>query len=869
MNDFDTPMMKQYKEIKERYPDTFIFFRCGDFYEIFGSDAVTVSRILNITLTKRGDVQMCGVPHHSVQFYIGKMVRAGKKVAICEQLEDPKTVKGLVKRDVQEIITPGTLLEEKLLNNKANNFLLTLNIKGLYIEISYLDISTGDFEFQEIEYSNDLSVLKGELVRIAPKEIIISEDIWVNDKNIRETFDEFENILINRYPIWYFENRDDQKRLFDHLGINSFKDVGITEPKTDVTTPAVLLKYLTDNLKANLDHIKKLKYNSERNSMILDEQTIRNLELLKNQHDGTNINTLLETLDMTQTNMGARLLKKWIIEPLIDSVSINERLSIVSYFYHNEDILDNINDSVKKVMDLERLVSRLVSNKATPKDLVSIKESLKGVEEIHKKSQNIKELNKLLANYKELGFLILEIDRTIKDEPATLINEGNIVKDGYSETLDRLREISDDSKEYITKIEQMEKERLNIPTLKIKYNKIIGYFFEVSKIQSKNLDDKYILRQQLVNVYRYTNKELSEYESKVLTAKDEINEIEEKIFYEMRDKIVKHILEIQDNARIVAEIDVYLSFSKVSLKNHYTKPVINENESIIIKEGRHPVVEKKLDIDSFIPNDIDMDTNKDYLMIITGPNMSGKSTFLRQNALIVLMAQMGCFVPASEATIGVVDRIFTRIGTSDNLARGESTFLVEMKESANILKNATKKSLIIMDELGRGTSTYDGLSIAWSLLEYIHDKRFIGAKTLFATHYHELTALEKKEGIKNLSVMVSESDDEITFLHKIVAKASEKSYGIHVAKLASLPKEVTDYAELILKRLEKDKDDRDIKDESSSILKGDRNLFDIVDERIPKKEVELLDKIRYFDLDRITPIQALNILHDIQKKLKL
>ena len=482
--------------------------------------------------------------------------------------------------------------------------------------------------------------------------------------------------------------------------------------------------------------------------MILDEQTIRNLELLKNQHDGTNINTLLETLDMTQTNMGARLLKKWIIEPLIDSVSINERLSIVSYFYHNEDILDNINDSVKKVMDLERLVSRLVSNKATPKDLVSIKESLKGVEEIHKKSQNIKELNKLLANYKELGFLILEIDRTIKDEPATLINEGNIVKDGYSETLDRLREISDDSKEYITKIEQMEKERLNIPTLKIKYNKIIGYFFEVSKIQSKNLDDKYILRQQLVNVYRYTNKELSEYESKVLTAKDEINEIEEKIFYEMRDKIVKHILEIQDNARIVAEIDVYLSFSKVSLKNHYTKPVINENESIIIKEGRHPVVEKKLDIDSFIPNDIDMDTNKDYLMIITGPNMSGKSTFLRQNALIVLMAQMGCFVPASEATIGVVDRIFTRIGTSDNLARGESTFLVEMKESANILKNATKKSLIIMDELGRGTSTYDGLSIAWSLLEYIHDKRFIGAKTLFATHYHELTALEKKRGHK-------------------------------------------------------------------------------------------------------------------------
>jgi len=868
MSEFNTPMMKQYKEIKERYPDTYLFFRCGDFYEIFGSDAAIVSRILNITLTKRSDIQMCGVPYHSVQFYIGKMIRAGKKVAICEQMEDPKSVKGIVKRDVQEIITPGTLLEERLLNNKSNNFLLALNKSGLYLEIAYIDFSTGDFEFQEIDFNEDLSILKGELVRIHPKEIIISEDVWTDNKNIRETFDEFENILVNRYPLWYFENEANTKFLFNHLGANSFKDLGIVEPKTTVTTPGVLLKYLTDNLRGNLSHIKRLKYNSEKNGMLLDEATIKNLELLRNQQDGTNVNTLLEVLDETQTSMGGRLIKKWIIEPLVDLEAIKERLSVVSFFYHNENILDSVGESVKKVMDLERLVSRLVTNKATPKDLISIKESLKGAREIYEKTKDIEPLKKLLDNYKNLDFLTEEIEKTIKDEPATAINEGDIVKDGFNEELDKLKEISFKSKEYIAKIEQTEKERLSIPTLKIKYNKIIGYFFEVSKIQSKNLDDSYILRQQLVNAYRYTNKELSEYESKVLTARDEINEIEERIFCEMRDKIVNYVNLIQDNARIVAEIDVFLSLSKISLKNHYIKPDIDNSDRIFIKEGRHPVVEKKLDIDSFIPNDIEMDTNKDYLMIITGPNMSGKSTFLRQNALIVLMAQIGCFVPASEANLGIVDRIFTRIGTSDNLARGESTFLVEMKETANILKNATAKSLIIMDEIGRGTSTYDGLSIAWALLEYIHNKRFIGAKTLFATHYHELTDLEKNKGIKNLSVLVSEDNENITFLHKIVEKPAEKSYGIHVAKLALLPKEVTNYAELILKKLEKDENDSAIEKKESKGVKYQPNLFDIEDSPPSKKHNEVIEQIKYFDLNRTTPIQALNILFDIQKKLK-
>lgn len=868
MSDFNTPMMKQYKEIKDRYPDAYIFFRCGDFYEIFGPDSVVVSRILNITLTKRADIQMCGVPYHSVQFYIGKMIRAGKKVAVCEQLEDPKSVKGIVKRDVTEIITPGTLIEEKLLHNKTNNFLLAINKYGLYIEIAYIDFSTGDFEFREIDFNEDLSILKGELIRINPREIVISEDVWANNRNIREVFDDFENILINRYPVWYFENKENSRFIFNHLGITSFKDIGITEPKTSVTTPAVLLKYLTDNLKVNLSHIRRLKYNSTKNTMILDEATIRNLELLKNQQDGTSVNTLLDIVDDTQTSMGGRLIKKWIIEPLVDIDMINERLSIVSFFYHDVNILESIESSVKKVMDLERLVSRLVTGKATPKDLISIKESLRGCEETRDKIKEIDVLKRLTYNLNDLNLLIEEIEKTVKDEPATESNEGNIVKDGYNEDLDRLKEMSFKSKEYIARIEQTEKERLNIPTLKIKYNKIIGYFFEVSKIQSKNLDESYILRQQLVNAYRYTNKELSEYESKVLTARDEINEIEEKIFMELKGKILSEVNKIQENASVIGELDVYLSFAKVSLKNHYIKPLLSNSNRIYIKEGRHPVVEKKLDIDCFIPNDIEIDTDSDYLMIITGPNMSGKSTFLRQNALIVLLSQIGCFVPASDVEIGVVDRIFTRIGTSDNLARGESTFLVEMKETANILKNATERSLIIMDEIGRGTSTYDGLSIAWALLEYIHNKKFIGAKTLFATHYHELTELEKNKGIKNLSVLVSEENDNITFLHKIVNKPAEKSYGIHVAKLALLPKEVTNYAELILKKLENS--DRKEEKEQNELknVRGQLELFNIEDAPRSKKHNEVIEQIKFIDLDRITPIQALNILFDIQKKLK-
>ena len=866
MSDNTTPMMKQHREIKNKNPESFLFFRCGDFYELFGDDAIEASSILDITLTKRGDIPMCGVPYHSVDVYIAKMIKAGKKLAICEQMEDPKFVKGIVKREVVQIITPGTLIEENILTNKSNNFLLAINQKGLYIEYSYLDLSTGDFEVNEIEYNNDLSVLKGELIRINPKEVLIPEDIWLNDKNIHELFEEYEHILINRYPRWYFDNEENIKYLFTHFDINKWEDINIYNKKTNLTTPAAVLKYVEENTMSMLEHIRSLNYYNSNDSMILDETTIKNLEILTNLKDGTSINTLLEILDKTITSMGGRLLKKWLINPLINLSEIKKRQDVVKSFYNNQSILNHIERALKNVMDIERLSARIVMNKANPKDIVSIKHSLIAGNEVVRILKKNKIMDNSIAKYDNLIDLIDVIDSTIKEEPSSLINEGNIVKDGYSTRLDELKKISFKSKEYIAGLEKDIKIKFNVPSLKIRYNKILGYFFEVSKVQSKNLDNSFILRQSLVNTHRYTSPELSEYESKVLTAKDEINRIEENIFHEIKNRVFEKVEKIQNNAKIIAESDVLSNFAKLAILNKYVCPEINGENKIIIKEGRHPVIEQKLAVNDFISNDLEIDTEKDYLFIITGPNMSGKSTYLRQNAIIVLMAQIGSFVPAESAAIGIVDRIFTRIGSSDNLARGQSTFFVEMSETANILKNATNKSLVIMDEIGRGTSTLDGLSIAWAVLEYIYNKKVLGAKTLFATHFHELTELGKKEGIKNLSIAISEENNEITFLHKIVSKPAEKSYGIHVANLANLPEEVILYAEGILKKLE-DSSNKKEKNITGLIENGQMELFNFEGIKEKKKKSDVLEKIKYLDLNKIAPLELMNIIADIQKKI--
>lgn len=864
-NAYDTPMMKQHSEIKKKYPDAYLFFRCGDFYELFGNDALEASRILDITLTKRqNDIPMCGVPYHAVDVYVARLIKAGKKIAICEQLEDPKSVKGIVKRGVSEIITPGTLVEEKHLGTKYNNFLLALNIKGLFIEISTIDISTGDFEFNELSYTEDLSLLRGEMVRLSPREVIIPESIYAAYDNIREIFGENENVLVNRYPDWYFDPAESNEIILSHFKVASISELGIKNINTDFTTPGILLKYASENSQNSLSHIKTITFPASDNTMALDEGTVRNLELLKNQMDGTVNNSLLDIIDETQTAMGGRLLKKWIIAPLKNKRLIEERLDVVTHFLKNRDVMERLLECVRNIQDLERLCGRIVMDKANPKDLVAIKNSLESCCAIKDTINGIGVFDNLYHKITELKELSGLIESAIKDEPATLTDDGNIVREGYNKELDELKELAKNSKEIMFNIEAELKKKFNVPSLKIKYNKIIGYFFEVSKMQSVNLDNSFILKQSLVTGMRYTNKELSEYESKILSAGERINEIERGIFNDIKERVFDHIAAIQRNAEAVSIIDVLLSFARTALNNRYTRPVINDNYSLNISEGRHPVVEKKLTDCDFIPNDTIL--NEDgFIVILTGPNMSGKSTYLRQTAIIVLLAQIGSYVPAGKAEIGIVDRIFTRIGSSDNLARGQSTFLVEMQETANILKHATKESLIIMDEIGRGTSTYDGLSIAWSIIEYLSSFTIPGPKTLFATHYHELTRLDVKRGIKNGSVAVNEMNGKIVFLHKITDKPAEKSYGIHVAGIAGLPPEVIDYAGKILDKLEDKSDDGVITGKLDQL-----ELFSISDSG--KKEInphakEIIDLIKYLDIDRISPIQALNMINDVKKKI--
>ena len=867
---YDTPMMKQHKELKIKYPDAFLFFRCGDFYEMFDSDAVEASRLLNITLTKRqNEIPMCGVPYHAVNFYIKKLVSFGKKVAICEQLENPKLVKGLVKRGITEIITPGTIVKEDQLINKSNNYLLGLNAKGTWLEIAYIDISTGEFETAELDITSGFSVLCGEMCRLQPKEIIVPESLLHRFPALEELFSETEGILINRYGDEQFLPEENQKILLTQFNAQSLRQLGIPELKTDLTVPGALLKYLRNNFQGSLAHIRPLRYHSSDCIMQLDESTIKHLELLRNQNDGTATNSLLETIDRTLTSMGGRLLKKWIVEPLLHTKKIEKRLDIVDVFVQTPGLAVQLENSIKNIADLERLAGRLVMDKATPKDLISIKVSLQECGKIIELLGNIEQMKELFSTFAALPEAVTLLDERIKDDPATFIDEGNIVKDGFSKELDELKMLSSKSKEYIGKIESEIRANFDVPTLRIKYNKILGYFFEISKVQSKNLNDDFILRQSLVNTCRYTNKELSEYESKVLTARERINEIEQNIFIETREILLKSLVQIQENAEVISKLDVLLSFAKISQERKYVRPKLNDGFDLEIIGGRHPVVETKMDYDDFIPNDTKI-TEKNYLMIITGPNMAGKSTYLRQNALIILMAQIGCFVPVASASIGVVDRIFTRIGTSDNLARGQSTFFVEMQETANILKYATGRSLIIMDEIGRGTSTYDGLAIAWAILDYIHDKRILGAKTLFATHYHELTQLDKKEGIKNYSVAIKEDGTSFTFLHKIIPEAAQKSYGIHVAELAGMPDSIVKYAKKLLDELEQnDNNSKNTVQSNHETEAYKDNLFDFhenyKEDNISK---EICNAVKFLDLDRITPIQALTLLYDLQKKIK-
>lgn len=794
-----TPMLKQYREIKDQHKDCILFFRLGDFYEMFGKDAQEACKILNITLTARNkgtpnETPMCGIPYHAAEGYIAKLTKAGKKVAICEQTTAPDG-QGIVQRKVIRIITPGTTLDSNILENKQNNFLVSIFNQDNKWGIAFVDLTTGEYKLTEL---NKLDDLLNELNRILPSEIIITPDLNEN-LNLKTKLEQIANLNLF-YPSLF---KPADETIKEHFKIKSLQTFGIQNYPIGITAAGNLLNYLKDTQKTNLEHINQLSLYNISDYMILDEATIRNLELLYTYQFFEEKGSLISIIDKTQTGMGGRLLRNWLLHPLINLEKITQRLDAVEEFYNNLDLRENLKKELKNIADIERLIGRLGCNRANARDLLNLKNSLQIIPEIKKilKPCNSKLLKQSLKNLDEHKELVKLINQAIAEDPPLLITEGGMIADDYNKELDELRKISTSGKDWIKELQQKEIQRTGISSLKVKFNKVFGYYIEVSNTNLSQVPEDYTRKQTLVNAERFVTPELKEYEHKVLGAEEKIKELEQKLFWEIRDKVAKEFEPIQQTAQILAQLDVLLSFANVALINNYTKPETNNGEVINIKNGRHPVIEKLQTEESYVPNDGLFNHTNHQLILLTGPNMSGKSSYLRQTALIVLLAQIGSFIPAETATIGITDRIFTRVGASDNLIRGQSTFMVEMQEAANILNNATNKSLIILDELGRGTSTFDGVSIAWAIVEYIYKN--IKAKTLFATHYHELIDMvEKLDKAKNYAVSVKETETGVIFLRKIISGGIDKSYGIEVAKLAGLPKPLTDRAYQILDELE-------------------------------------------------------------------
>ena len=810
-----TPMMKQYFEIKKQYEDCILFFRLGDFYEMFLEDAIVASRELEITLTSRGSkdkvnkILMCGVPFHSADGYIAKLVEKGFKVAICEQVEDPSEAVGIVKREVVRVVTPGTIIDNHVLDDKNNNYLacIYLDTKTSGVGISYVDISTGELYTTEIT-SQDKSmstILIDEIAKIRPTELIVSNSVMEFEKIVEDIKKKFD-ILVNPYPDWAFEYDLASENIKRQLEVLNLEGLDLEDKKHATVSTGSLLEYLNETQKTALNHINSINVYSMENFMVLDISTRRNLELVETMRDKGKKGTLLNVLDKTSTSMGARLLRRWIQEPLIDKEKIETRLSIIDYFVKDIVMMNDLKDILKGINDIDRLASKITFGNCNGREIVSLKQSIGRLPEL--KRLLLKTPNQDLIDFGEkldpLQDVFKIIDSSIVDEPPISIREGNLIKSNYDEELNELKEASVKGKQWLSDLEEKERRNSGIKNLKVKYNKVFGYFIEVSKSNLSLVPDYFVRKQTLANAERYITDELKVMEDKILGSEERMVELEYKIFIDVRDNIKSEIERIQSTSKLIANIDVLNSLSEASYENNYVKPNVNTRGIIDIKNGRHPVVEKVLENEQFVPNDTLLDKEDNRLSIITGPNMAGKSTFMRQVALITLMSQIGCFVPADSADISIVDRIFTRIGATDDLSQGQSTFMVEMNEVANILNNATKNSLIVLDEIGRGTSTYDGLSIAWAVTEYISNKSNVGAKTLFATHYHELTELENKlDGVKNYKVAVKENDSgSITFLRTIVRGQADRSYGIEVAKLAGVRREVIDRACEILEDLE-------------------------------------------------------------------
>ncbi|MEL7566465.1 MAG: DNA mismatch repair protein MutS [Dehalobacterium sp.] len=864
-----TPMMKQYEAIKNNHKDAFLFFRLGDFYEMFFDDAVTASRELEITLTARDGgngkkIPMCGVPYHAVEGYLAKLISKGYKVAICEQVEDPRLAKGIVKREVIRIITPGTVLETNMLQESNSNYLLAVYFHDDSYGIAYTDISTGEFMTTEIEGASGEQKLLDEVTRINPVEIILPTVLY-HDNLFRSRLAKASSVTVTKFS----EDKDFLSEAVDiistHFKVNSPDALGLSGLPSAVYAVGLILAFLSDTQKKDLSYLQDLTVYSVSSFMMIDQSTRRNLELTKTIRDGQRKGSLLWVLDRTVTALGARLIKQWIEKPLLNKSDIMNRLNAVEELTDNVFVREDLRILFKKIYDLERLISRIAFGNANPRDLISLKNSIAVLPEIAQLVSSLKnkQFHELTETLDPLEDIFQLIERSINDEPPVSTRDGGIIKKGYDSEVDELRNLTIHGKQWIAELEAKEKTRTGIKSLKVGFNKVFGYYLEVTNANLSSVPEHYIRKQTLANAERYITQELKEWENKILGAGEKLSQREFSLFNDIREKIAEASKRIQQTAGVIAHLDVLLSFAQVSLENGYIKPEITDQEVLHIVDGRHPVVEK-ITGSGYIPNDTYLDNKEQQLCLLTGPNMAGKSTYMRQVALCVLMAQIGCFVPAFSAKIGLVDRIFTRVGAADDLAGGQSTFMVEMCETSNILRHATPKSLIILDEIGRGTSTYDGLSIAWAIVEYII-KPDIGSKTLFATHYHELTELAQKyPRVKNYSVAVKEKEGGIIFLRKIVPGGTDKSYGIQVARLAGLPEEVLNRAKEILIELE----ETDIAPDKQIIDKIENHRALQMSFFVPEPAKHpVISELESLNLNNITPLDALLKLNQWQRKL--
>jgi DNA mismatch repair protein MutS len=869
MSDFqkyvETPLMKQYYNIKTKHPDAILLFRVGDFYETFGEDAIRTSEILGITLTRRANgsasfVELAGFPYHALDTYLPRLVRAGQRVAICEQLEDPKLTKKIVKRGIIEMVTPGVLLNENVLNHKENNFLAAVHIDKKIAGVAFLDISTGEFLTSEgtIEYIDQM------LNNFQPKEVLF-------EKGKKDLFLDYFGPKFYTFKLddWIFTQDAANDRLLKQFETSSLKGFGVQNLNFGIIAAGAILYYLDITQHEQLGHITSLARIEENRYVWLDKFTIKNLELFHSPYEGAR--TLIDVLDRTISPMGGRLLKRWISLPLKDIQPVNERLDVVQYFVENVEIKDEIAGLIRQIGDLERLISKVAVNRINPREVVQLKRALKAIEPLKNICENsvCLPLTQIAEQLNPCKSIADKIDKELNNDPPVQLNKGNAIAKGVSDELDELRKILYSGRDYLSELQTREIERTGITSLKVSFNNVFGYYIEVRNTHKEKVPPEWIRKQTLVNAERYITEELKDYESKIFGAEEKIITLEAKLFTDLVLAILEYIPPIQLNSALIARLDCLQSFAVISVENNYIRPVLNDSRTIAITEGRHPVIEKQLSAgESYVPNDMMLDTEDQQIIILTGPNMSGKSALLRQTALIVLMAQTGCFVPAKSANIGMVDKIFTRVGASDNISLGESTFMVEMNETASILNNLSDRSLILLDEIGRGTSTYDGISIAWAMVEYLHENK-LRAKTLFATHYHELNEMENSfSRVKNYNVSIKELNNKVIFLRKIKKGGSEHSFGIHVARMAGMPRSVVNRADEILKELEQSHEKKDLAKPIAD-LAGHREGMQLsifqLDDPVLK---QIRDEILEIDIDNLTPVEALNKLYNIKKLLK-